>query len=146
MSFEVGDILLVKNFKLPSEVKDKFFVVLDRKGDDYAILSMTTSQQYICDEKIQHGIIADGDVVVYCFLKHKQIGINGFSFRKNTFVSTRSNTHVFAASLLEELEVEFKDTLLSNELIDLLYCFYKSKHTARKYKKIFESRLNDLIQ
>lgn len=146
MLFEVGSILLIKDFILPSEIKDKFFLVLDRQEDEYALLSMTTSQQYIHDEKLKHGTIEDGDVVVYCFLKDVQVGVNGFAFRKNTFVSTRSNTHIFMTSVFDQLNVELKDTLLRNELTDLVYCFYKSKHTPRKYKKIFESRLNDMIK
>lgn len=145
MLFEVGSILLVKDFRLPSEIKDKFFVVLDREGDDYALLSMTTSQQYVHGEKVKHGTIEDGDVVMYCFLKDVQVGINGFAFRKNTFVSTRSNTHVFTAPIFDKLKVELVDVLMRKELTDIVYCFYKSKHTPRKYIKKIESKLNDLI-
>lgn len=145
MSFEVGNILLFRNFKLPLETKDKFFIVLDQKEDEYTLMSMTTSKQYIHDEKLKHGMIEDGDVVVYCFMKDVLVGENGFSFRKNTFVSTRSNTHIFTGFFLAEAQVDVLDVLKQEELVNLVYCFYKSKHTPRKYKKIFECVLTRLL-
>jgi hypothetical protein len=78
---------------------------------------------------------------IYCFLKDKVIGKNGFAFRKNTFVSNKSNIHLFSAEKISSLNVEYKDCLIKEELIDLIYSFYKYKGTAKKYKNLLEEVL-----
>jgi len=145
MTYPIGAILLIRGYQLPTKVKDKFFIVVSEEKNEYNLLSMTTSQVYFDESMITHGIIKDRDMSLYCFEEGRIIGKNGFAFRKNTFVSHRSNIHHFTGEKIEKLNIEVKDELTSEEIINLVYSFYSYKGTAKKYKEIFEQILNDLF-
>jgi len=81
---------------------------------------------------------------LYCFEKGRIIGKNGFAFRKSTFVSHRFNIHKFTAGKIGELDIEVKDELTNEEIVNLVYSFYSYKGTAKKNKEIFEQILNHL--
>ena len=78
-------------------------------------------------------------------MKDVLVGENGFVFRKNTFILTRSNMHIFTETFLSETQVNMLDSLKQEELIKLFYCFYKSRYTPRKYERLFEYVLARLL-
>lgn len=143
MTYPIGSIILIKQYQLPTEIKDKYFIVLEKEGNEYNFLSMTTSKFYFSPLLIKRGIInKDGGASMYCFEKNQVIGKNGFSFPLHTFVNHNSNIHQFSFELLSEYEVQVLDILIDKELIELLYSFLKYKGTPRKYKPFLESVLN----
>ena len=143
MTYSLGSILLVRNYQLPMTVKDKFFIVIGRKENDYNLISMTTSRIYFDPALIGHGVIKDREMSVYCFECGRVIGKNGFSFHKHTIVSHRSNIHIFTMEKIAKLNVELQDILLKEEFENLVYSFYRS-NISNKYKKSFEQILNDV--
>lgn len=142
--YPIGSILLAKNYKLPTTIKDKFFIVLAAQEDSVSLLSMTTSKIYFDTSLVKHVVIRDRDVSVYCFKSGVVIGQNGFSFRKDTIVSHRSNIHQVSEKKLRILDIEVMDCMIKDELINLIYSFYKYKYIDDKYKIILEDVLNNL--
>jgi len=57
MTYSTGAILLIKDYQLPTKVKDKFFIVIGESKNEYNLFSMTTSQIYFDESMIKHGII-----------------------------------------------------------------------------------------
>jgi len=141
MTYPLGSILLVRNYQLPTTVKDKFFIVIGRKESEYDLLSMTTSQIYFDPMLIRHGVIKDREMSIYCFECGRVIGKNGFFFHKNTIVSHRSNIHIFTMEKIAKLDIELQDVLLKEEFENLIYSFYRS-NISNKYKQMFEQILN----
>ncbi|GHT32945.1 hypothetical protein AGMMS49574_17560 [Bacteroidia bacterium] len=144
MTFEIGSILFVKDYQLPTKIKNKFFIVIGISDGDILLLSMTTSQLYFDESLIKHGVIIDRDMSVYCFEQNRMIGRNGFAFRKNTFISHRANIHAFNSEKLDSLNIEYIDCLIKEEIIELIYSFYK--RTPPKYTTIFERILSMLSE
>jgi hypothetical protein len=144
MNFDIGSILLVKDYQLPTKVKDKFFIVIGLEDNKVTVVSMTTSQVYFDSSLIKYGVIKDRDMSIYCFPKHQVIGQNGFFFRKDTFVSHRSNILPFSIEKIDSLNIEYMDCLTKEEIINLVYSFYTYVGTPKKYKKIFETILTDI--
>jgi len=142
MTYELGSILLVYDYQLPTKTKDKFFIVIGYCENEVSLLSMTTSQVYFDSALIRHGLIEDRDLSVYCFEKNRVIGQNGFAFHKHTFVSHRNNIHIFSEKRMNTLNVEYKDCLTKTELMDLIYSIYKK--SPFKYKDIFEKILTEI--
>ncbi len=145
MTYPLGSILLVRNYQLPTTIKDKFFIVIGESEGEYNLLSMTTSQIYFDPALIRHGVIKDRDMSVYCFEHDRVIGENGFSFHKNTIVSHRSNIHSFAIEKIAKLNIEPLDVLLKEELRNLIYSFYRA-NVSNKYKQLFERILNEICE
>ncbi|GHT66197.1 hypothetical protein AGMMS50239_27280 [Bacteroidia bacterium] len=144
MNFEVGSILLVRDYKLPTKIKDKFFIVIGKGENEISLLSMTSSQIYFDSALIKHGVITYRDMSLYCFEKDRVIGVNGFSFRKNTFISHRMNIHIFTSEKIKLLNIEYVDCLIKEEIIELIYSFYKK--TPSKFKGIFEKILSGISE
>ena len=141
MTYPLGSILLVRDYLLPTTVKDKYFIVIGINENEYNLLSMTTSQIYFDPALIRHGIIKDRDMSVYCFECGRVIGKNGFSFHKHTIVSHRSNIHIFTIEKITKLKIEMQDILLKEELENLIYSFYRA-NIPNKYKNMFEQTLS----
>ena len=146
MNFETGTIILIKDYQLPAQVKDKFFIVVAATEQDITLMSMTTSQIYFDSSIIKHGVIKDRDLSVYCFLKGKIIGQKGFSFNKNTIISHRNNVHEFSAKKFTNLKMECKDCLIKEEIVNLIYSFYSYSGTSKKHKQFFGEILSELTQ
>ncbi|MDR1883496.1 MAG: hypothetical protein LBR26_12060 [Prevotella sp.] len=147
MTYPPGSIILVKGYKLPTEEKDKFFIVMDQKEDEYNLLSMTTSRFYFSEDIIKHGVINEGSgASMYCFEKDRVIGVDGFAFRKHTFINHNGNIHRFSFELLSGYPVELMDTLTDNELQNLIYSFYRYKGIPKKYKTVLETVLNSICK
>ena len=142
--YPIGTILLAKNYKLPTAVKDKFFIVLATEGDKLSLLSMTTSKIYFNTALVSHGVVRDRDVSVYCFKSGVVIGKNGFAFRKDTIVSHRNNIHQVSEDRFKKLDIEVMDCLVKEELVNLIYSFYKYKFIDERYKSVLEDVLRDL--
>jgi hypothetical protein len=147
MIYPLGTILLIKRYKLPTEEKDKFFIVISHNGDEYNLMSMTTSQFYFSESIIQHGVInRDSGASMYCFFKNKVIGQNGFYFRKHTFINHNSNILKFSFETLSKYTIENMDCLTDDELEDLIYSFYEYKGTPKKYKEELENILREICK
>lgn len=147
MTYPLGSIILIKDYQLPTEKKDKFFIIIEKNDDDYNLLTMTTSQFHFSPDIIKHGVInKDEGAAMYCFERGRVIGVNGFSFRKHTFVNHNSNIHQFSFEQLNHYTVEVMDTLIKKELEDLIYSFYQYKGTPRKYKAVLESILEKICK
>jgi len=145
MTYPIGSILLIKKYKLPTVEKDKFFIVLDQEGSDYNLLSITTSKFDFSDRLIKHGIINQHSYAsVFCFEKDKIIGENGFYFWKNTFISLNNNINKFSFEVLSQYNIEVKDKLITSELQNLIYCFYRFRGTPKKWKLKLEDILNKI--
>jgi len=144
MTFGTGSILFVKDYQLPTKVKDKFFIVVAATEQNITLMSMATSQIYFDYSHIKHGIIKDRELSVYCFPKGKVIGQNGFSFNKDTIVSHRWNVHEFSVKQLIALNIEYKDCLIKEEIVNLIYSFYSYSGTLKKHKQLFEKILFEL--
>jgi len=142
MTFNIGSIILIKDYRLPTIIKDKFFIVVGLIGDTVTLTSMTTSKFYADQSLIRHGVIKDRDYSVYCFKANQVIGKNGFYFRKNTFVPHRSNLLKFPLDKIRQLNIEYIDCLTTQEIINIVYSFYKYEYTPKIYKDIFETILN----
>ena len=145
MTFPLGSILLVFDYQLPTTTKDKFFIVVGENKDEYNLVSMTTSQIYFDPALIRHGVIKDRSMSLYCFEHDRIIGKNGFYFQKNTIVSHRSNIHCFSKEKISKLNIQFQDTLLKEELENLIYSFYQSD-ISNKHKKMFEQILTEICE
>jgi len=139
--FELGSILLVKNYRLPTKIKDKFFIVTGVTEDEIILMSMTTSQIYFDFSLIKYGTIKDRDMSIYCFPKKQIIGKNGFYFHQNTFISHRSNIFSISTTKMKSLNIEYMDCLTDQEIINLVYSFYSSESVSKKHKKVFEKIL-----
>lgn len=144
MEYEAGTILLIHDYHLPTQQKDKFFIVLGSDADGIRLLSMTTSKIYFDVSLLKHGPITDRDLSVYCFEAKRVIGQNGFFFRKHTIVSHRQNIHYFDTNRFSAYKIEFLDVLRKEELIDFLYSFYTYKGTKKKDKLLLEGILSAL--
>lgn len=144
--FELGSILLVRNYRLPTKVKDKFFIVIGIADEGITLMSMTTSQIYFDSALIKHGTIKDRDMSIYCFIKEKIIGKAGFYFRQNTFISHRANILSFSIEKVNSLTIEYMDCLTKEETINLVYSFYGYVGLPKKYKNIFEKILQELTE
>ncbi len=142
--FPIGAILLVEDYRLPTTTKDKFFIVLGVEGENLHLLSMTTSKIYFDTSLLKHGVIVDRDMSVYCFEQNRPVGEKGFCFRKHTIISHRSNIHRFSSEQLASYKITVCDCLIKQELIDLLYSFFKYRGTKNKDKRIFENLLAEL--
>jgi len=143
MIYPIGSILLLEKYKLPTEEKDKFFIVIEQEIGIYNLLSMTTSKFYFSSNLIKHGVINQGSgASMYCFEKDRIIGENGFSFKKHTFVNHNSNIHEFSLEKLSQNKIEIKDKLLMNELQDLIYSFYQYRGIPKNMKVKLENILN----
>jgi len=144
--FELGSILLVKNYQLPTKVKDKFFIVIGITDEQITLMSMTTSQVYFDPSLIKHGTIKDRDMSIYCFMKKQIIGKNGFYFHQNTFISHRSNILPFSIEKIKLLNIEYMDCLTKEEIINLIYSFYSYVGIPKKHKNIFSKILYELTE
>ena len=142
--FPVGSILLIHDYNLPTTTKDKFFIVLGSEQNSLQLLSMTTSKIYFDAKLLKHGPIIDGELSVYCFPQGRKIGKNGFAFQKHTIISHRGNIHRFSPEQLAKYKIRVCDCLVKQELIDLLYSFFKYRGTKNKDKQIFERLLTTL--
>jgi hypothetical protein len=110
------------------------------------LMAMTTSQIYFDDSLIKHGVINDRDLSVYCFPKDKAIGQNGFSFNRNTIISHRWNVHEFSTKQFIALNIEYKDCLIKEEIVNLIYSFYSYSGIPKKHKQLFEKILFELTK
>jgi len=146
MMFELGSILLIRNYQLPTKVKDKFFIVIGVTDEQITLMSMTTSQIYFDPSLIKHGTIKDREMSLYCFISKKIIGKNGFYFRQNTFISHRSNILPFSVEKIKLLNIEYLDCLTKEETVNLVYSFYSHTGLPKKYKNIFEKILRNLTE
>jgi hypothetical protein len=145
MTYPVGSIILIKKYKLPTEEKDKFFIVIEQDKDNFNLLSMTTSKFYFSTDLIKHGVVnRESNASMYCFEKGKVIGENGFYFYKHTFVNHNNNIHEFSFEKLSKHDIELKGKLLMNELQDLVYSFYQYRGTSKKMKIKLESVLKKI--
>ncbi|MCM1041792.1 MAG: hypothetical protein NC396_05110 [Bacteroides sp.] len=142
--FPIGSILLIHDYHLPTATKDKFFIVLGTEGDNLHLLSMTTSKIYFDAGLLRHGLIVDRDMSVYCFEQGRKIGEKGFCFHKHTIISHRSNVHRLSPAQLASYEIKVCDRLVKQELIELLYSFFKYRGTKNKDRRLFESLLDSL--
>ena len=143
ISYPLGSILLIRDYQLPTKIKDKIFIVIGKNENKFNLLSMTTSQIYFDPTLIKHGVIKDREMSLYCFESGKIIGEKGFSFHKNTIVSHRSNIYRIDSEKIATLNIEILDILLKQEFINLIYSFYQS-NVPNKYKKLFEQILSML--
>lgn len=90
MEIAEGDILYIKDFEFPKkgkvEKKNKYLIVLLDVGNSKLLLSLPSSQIYISSDKKKPGCIhyKDQDISIYFFRKRETIGVNGFSFSKDT--------------------------------------------------------------
>ena len=145
MTYPIGSILLIKQYKLPTEEKDKFFIVIEQDGDINNLLSMTTSKFHFSTNLIKHGIVSQGSgASMYCFEKDRIIGEKGFYFSKHTFINHNSNIHEFSFDKLSQYKIDIKDTLLLEELQNLIYSFYQYKGTPKKMKIKLENILSKI--
>lgn len=155
MDFSEGDILHIKDFKFEKkgkvEKKNKYLVVLLETNNQKLLLSLPSSQIYISNEKKKPGCIHDAslDISIYFFEKRKVIGKGGFSFSKDTFLyfaQVFERSSEFLKKYLEKGQLSVLDQLTQEELIEVLYCAYKSNLIPEVYKPILEQRLEELHQ
>lgn len=144
--YNIGDILLIEDYPLPTEDKDKFFIVIGNLETGYQLLSITTSKLYFDVSLVKYGEIVDRELSGFCFPANHVIGVNNFYFKKNTFLSHRSSLKEHDNAFLARFNVRYIDHLKDNELGDLVYSFYKSEKTKRKYKPTLESVLEDIVK
>lgn len=142
--YRVGDVLLIKDYPLPTQDKDKFFIVIGDHGTTCHLLAITTSQLYFDINLVKYGEIVDRELSGFCFPAGHVIGENNFYFKKHTFLSHRDNVREHDDNFLVRFSIEYKDHLKRKELNDLIYSFYKSDKVKRKYKPILEKILENM--
>jgi hypothetical protein len=142
----VGDLIHIENYQLPSEVKNKYFIVLYRNNEESIVVAMTTSKVYIREEFKIPGIIKTDSQHLYFIPKNKIIGRNGFYFKKDTFILTFNNAFNTDIELLKSTysEIEIKCKLLDSEFLEIIYCFYKSPYVSKRHKRMLEPIIEDL--
>lgn len=139
LGLKEGSVVHIENYKLPEQVKNKFFIVLFESKSDIWLLSMTTSKKYVSEDLIKHGRIIDRDFEYYCFKANHQICTNEYSFPKDTFVKiNRDNVLSFTKENLDDFSFTIKGVLTREELIELLYAFYVSDKTINRIKNQIE--------
>ena len=142
--YKVGDILLIEDYPLPTQNKDKFFIVIGQNKDEFHLLSMTTSQLYFDTSLVKYGEIVDRELSGFCFPAGYIVGLNNFSFKKHTFISHRHSVREHNDEFLSRFQVKYQYHLKNEELRDLIYSFYKSEKVKRAYKPLFENILFEL--
>lgn len=144
--YKIGDILLIEDYPLPTQEKDKFFIVIGFHKDEFHLLTMTTSQLYFDLSLVQYGEIIDRELSGFCFPAGHIIGLNNFAFKKHTFISHRHSIREHSDEFLSHFHVKYQDHLRNKELGDLVYSFYKNEKVKRSYKPELEHILNELYQ
>lgn len=144
--YKIGDILLIEDYPLPTQDKDKFFIVIGYNKDGFHMLSMTTSQLYFDVSLVKYGEIVDRELSGFCFPAGYVVGLNNFSFIKHTFISHRHSVREHDDKFLSNFRVQYKDHLKNKELGDLVYSFYKSEKVKRAYKPNLENVLDQLYK
>lgn len=153
MEIAEGDILHIEDFEFPKkgkvEKKNKYLIVLLDVGNAKLLLSLPSSQIYISPEKKKPGCIhyEDQDISIYFFDKDEIIGINGFSFSKDTFIyyaQVFERSPSFLESYFHSGQLALLDKLTKEAMIEVLYCAYKSRLVPERYRPLLEKRLEDL--
>lgn len=142
MCLEKGDILHIQNYKFEDggEPKDKYLIVITVSEDKYTFIRvLTTSQQKIPNNKLQHGCCNSscGMYSHYVFLKDAPVCENGFSFKKHTFIYFQHN--VFELNISDFIQKQstpsVKGKLTDSEHRRVLKCIKASRHVKRKIKE-----------
>ena len=148
--FAPRNVLFIPDFDFGDggESADKLLIILHANDQDgYIIFALTTSQQKIPDDRLNHGWTNSADKLFsfFLFIKDRVIGkkSNGspFSFDLNTFVFIRDNIRMQEnSSFLTYMRgrVRVVGVLEDDEFRRLLKCIYKSNHIKLKIKKEFD--------
>lgn len=141
---------IIKGFcRTTNPPKQKYLISLYRSEELNIIAVFTTSQRRSGVASPKHGrIIKDGVIVSYVFDAHKVIGKKynsneDFSFPLQTTIPF---DYCFKAGTQDDILKTFSEphvvgVLSEDEYIDIVYNFYKSTRTPRKYIPIFEDIL-----
>jgi len=148
--FAPRNVLFIPDFDFGDggETADKLLIILHvNDTDGYIIFALTTSQQKVPEDRLNHGCTNSADRLFsfFLFLKDRVIGkkISGtpFSFDLNTFVFIRDNIRMQEnTSFLTYMgkRVRIVGIIEDDEFKRLLKCVYKSNHIKLKIKKEFD--------
>lgn len=154
MQINEGDIFYIIDFEFKNKgtvaKKNKYLIALLTVDETSLLFSLPTSQQYISPERDQEGCIdyPDMGISLYKFPAGKVIGIDGFSFEKDTYIIYRQ---IFESNAFEldryriTNQLSKLDQLTQNELVEVLYCALKSTQIPLKYKPLLEQKLEELL-
>lgn len=133
------------DFEDGSKSKNKFLIILDCIEESSIILSLTTSQDFIPDRLLEKGepCIHEpiNNIHSYHFPQGLPICINGFAFRKPTFITigrsqimTRKLDHI-NSTYIEKGKVELMGKLIPEHYFNLLKCIAQSRYVTNNIKK-----------
>jgi hypothetical protein len=158
--FEPRNILFIKDYQFDdgsktAENEGKLSIILDVEEQyTWVIQVLTTSQQKVPDDKVNHGCTnsKDGLFSFYCFEENRQIGTTPnqepFAFHKTTFVLFQSNTSQISTQkyieYMNENKISLKAILDKKEYKRLLKCLLSSRFLVRKLKPRLQSTLDNL--
>jgi len=160
--FEPRNILFIKDYEFSNgsrtaENEGKLSIILDIEEQyTWVIQVLTTSQQKVPDEKINHGCTnsKDGLFSFYCFEENRPIGTTPtqkpFAFHKTTFVLFQSNTSQIPTQkyieYMNENKISLKAILDKIEYKRLLKCLLNSRFLARKLKPRLQATFENLSE
>jgi len=140
------------DFEDGSPYRNKYLVVLYNVNGTSIIASLTTSQDYVPNGDKKEGCIKIDEKCIHCFHlpKDKEIGENGFSFAKDTFIYIHQNIRQKEVQhLLDKYQITNKiqhvDNLNSNIYCELLECIVQGRFVPRKIKSLLQAKITDLI-
>lgn len=153
--FTPGSILF-GTFQLKAITKPKYAIVLYNDGLNCILTTFTTSEERSGVRYPVHGKNPqEGEPLSYVFKKGIIVGelynSNGvsipFSFPKDTvIVPDYGDQYTTQQAFLAEVKGLIKCCeLYPKEYENLIYTLYKSKKTKRKYKRIFEEILKNIV-
>lgn len=143
MCIEAGNILYIRNYQFEDggEEKNKYLIVVAVNQSDFSFIrSLTTSKQYIPDNKILHGCCNNDNFSHYVFVNSRSICDNGFCFDLDTFVYYNHNVLQLSIANFKEksYSIEVKGKLNQTEYKRFVRCIKGSRHVKRKIKNIIE--------
>lgn len=158
--FQARNILFIRDYEFDdgsktAENEGKLSIILDvEENYTWVIQVLTTSQQKVPDERVNHGCTntKDGLFSFYCFEENRPVATTlnqePFSFNKTTFVLFQSNTSQIPIEkylqYLNENKISLKAILDKNEYKRLLKCLLNSRFLARKLKPRLQATFDNL--
>lgn len=143
--FKIGTILYFTPFyfKNGNKERNKYFIVLGKKGEDYIIASLPTKVDKTPSSITkEHGSINEEDRCFNCyyFEPNKIICDSGFSFDLPTYLYGNEVEDYSISTFIKVYPIEGRDysikgELKSNELTALIDCLKNSGSVKRGIKK-----------
>lgn len=145
-----GNLLLIEDYQFQdgNGSKDKFLIVINRNDEfAYIIHTLTTSQNKLNLSSDHFGCLVAENIPYFFIQKNMELGINKFSFDKDTFIFFRNNVRkesLYSFLKYNESKIVLKEKLSNIFLKRLLKCMLKSDFIELNIEKELQTIKNTL--